>query len=114
MHPFPFPFRSPLSGPSVPPATGGAVPSLLNGDRPGVPDTRTEGLAWTELEATLAGPAGAQALAELTASLEEERQALEQKAESMTLDRPGFGMTQAYQDALEAALGFLANLSARK
>ncbi len=114
MHPFPFPFRSPLSSAGGPPPLAGNRPALYNGLRSEEAGGISGDSPWTELEARLAGPDGAQALAELIANLEKERQDLEQKVQSMTLDRPGFSLSQAYLDAVEAALGFLTHWSAGK
>lgn len=112
MHPYPFPFRSPLmgSGPAALPAT--AEPPMA------VPPDRAQGpvavTPWSELEAALAGPQ-AQALAqELHASLESQRQGLDQQLKSKTLDRSAYALTQAYLDAVEAAQAFLDTAAFRR
>lgn len=113
MHPFPFPFRSPLSdtGRTIDTASARIPQRGANVLEPG---GTAESSPWTDLEAALAGPASAQALAELMTSLEAERLVLDQKIKSMTLDRPGYATAQAYLDAIEASLGFLATRSKGK
>lgn len=105
MHPYPFPFRSPLlgSGPVALPPT--VKPQMaVPPDSAPAPVVATP---WSELEVALAGPQ-AQAMAqELHASLENQRQTLDQQLKSKTLDRSAYGLTQAYLDAVEAAQAFL-------
>lgn len=69
---------------------------------------------YSELEARLYGREGPQVLQTLRATLEKEAEGLYQRIASKDLDRRQYALTQAYADAVEAALGFLGTLPARR
>lgn len=62
---------------------------------------------WSDLEARLAGPQGGQARQDLISALEAQSGALQKSLASMTLGRGDYALSEAYADAVDAALGFL-------
>ncbi len=106
MHPYPFPFRSPLLGSGQAALNGASppkTPAPSDGGRGSTPST-----PWSDLEAALAGPQSAALAQSLQSSLEDQRQNLSQKIQSLSMDRSAYALTQAYLDAIEAAQEFLA------